>query len=324
MQYFKFSEFETSGEKIPNQDIQYNIESLVNNVLDKVRAYYGKPIYILEGYNPNSSHNGHATGIAADITTKNKNGNVDIFEYIKTLEFDELSIIGDYEGIHISSYPTNRGKVISNSTSNNNFLSQYIVCLDSGHGKDVAGKCSPDKSLLEWQWAREIKYRVAESLESQKIALCFDINPEDTEPGLTVRANRANAVYTKNNGKTIFVSIHVNAAGNGTDWLNARGWEIYTTKGLTRSDELATDIWNECNKIFTPKGLTMRKDMSDGDVDKEANFTVIYKTLCPSVLVENFFMDNKDDLKYLLSEEGKSDIVEGISNGIKVYLAKQK
>ena len=43
---------------------------------------------------------------------------------------------------------------------------------------------------------------------------------------------------------------------------------------------------------------------------KEKNFTVIYKTNCPSVLTENFFMDNEEECEFLLSEEGKKKITE--------------
>lgn len=322
MQYFKLSEFEKNRVKINNNDVKVNVENLIDNLLDRVRAYYGKAIYVTEGYNPNSKHNGHSIGIAADITTKTRQGNIDIFEYIKTLQFNELSVIGDYEGIHVSVYPKNKGIVTEKEEKD--FESDYIVCLDSGHGKDVAGKMSVDGTLREWQWARDIKYRLAESLENKRIALCFDVNPEDTEPGLTVRANRANAVYDKNNKKAIFVSIHVNAAGNGQQWMNARGWSIWTSKGQTESDKLADYIWKEADKIFTPQGLTMRKDTSDGDYDYESNFTVLTKTKSAAVLIENFFMDNKLDMEYLLSESGKEDVVEALTNGIEIYLKTKK
>lgn len=55
MKYFKLSEFETSGYKVTDSNIQYNIECLVDNVLDKLRSYYGKPVYVNEGYNPKST-----------------------------------------------------------------------------------------------------------------------------------------------------------------------------------------------------------------------------------------------------------------------------
>lgn len=323
MKYFKLSEFETNNQKITDKNIQRNIESLVDNVLDKVRAYYGKAIYVIEGYNPSSKHDGHSIGIAADITTKNKQGNINIFEYIKTLKFDELSVVGDYDSIHVAYYPSNKQTVVE-AVAEENFMSDYIVCLESGHGKDVVGKRSPDGKLLEWEWAREVKYMLAESLEKNKIALCFDVNPETTEPGLTTRANRANAVHKKNNNKSIFVSIHLNAAGNDGQWKNAQYWSIWTSKGQTEADKLAEDIWQEANKYFTVDNRKVGSDMSDGDHDYEANFTVLVKTVMPAVLIENFFQDNKENAQYLLSDKGKQDAVNVLTEGIKRYLLKKK
>ncbi len=34
----------------------------------------------------------------------------------------------------------------------------------------------------------------------------------------------------------ILISLHVNAAGDGTKWMNATGWSCYTCKGQTESD----------------------------------------------------------------------------------------
>ena len=40
---------------------------------------------------------------------------------------------------------------------------------------------------------------------------------------------------TPGKSNVILISIHVNAAGNGTKWLNATGWSCYTSKGQTTS-----------------------------------------------------------------------------------------
>lgn len=40
----------------------------------------------------------------------------------------------------------------------------------------------------------------------------------------------------------------------------------------------------------------------------------------PAVLTENFFQDNKLDVEYLESEQGKKDIVDIHINGIKKYI----
>ena len=51
--------------------------------------------------------------------------------------------------------------------------------------------------------------------------------------------------------------------------------------------------------------MKIRKDMTDGDPDKESGFYILKHTKCPAVLTENLFQDNKEDVGFLLSEEGK-------------------
>ena len=47
----------------------------------------------------------------------------------------------------------------------------------------------------------------------------------------------------------------------------------------------------------------MRFDYSDGDPDQEANFTILHKTACPACLTENGFMDCRESLEFLLSDD---------------------
>lgn len=326
MKYFKLSEFENQGYKVTDKTIEYNITNLVDNVLDKAREYYGKAVYVNEGYNPSSKHMGHSTGNAADITTKNRQGNIDIYEFIKTLNYDQLSVNGDYESIHVSYYPKNRNEAqkVEDIIKPGQLLSDYLVCLESGHGKDVAGKRSPDGTLLEWEWAREIKYRVKKELENQGIAECFDVNPETTEPGLTTRANRANAAWEKHGKKGIFISIHINAAGSDGKWHTPNYWSIWTSPGTTEADRVSRFIWDEANKILTPQGITVHKGVESVGNSNEAKFTVLMKTILPACLIENLFQDSKEGVKFLLSEKGKNDIVTIIVNGIKNYLLSKK
>ena len=63
----------------------------------------------------------------------------------------------------------------------------------------------------------------------------------------------------------------------GNEWCTARGFEIYTTKGQTRSDLFATVIFEQASgrTSTTTDGYKHRMDKSDGDPDKEANFTVL-------------------------------------------------
>ena len=101
--------------------------------------------------------------------------------------------------------------------------------------------------------------------------------------------------------------------------MNARGLICYTFKGNTSADTLATCLCEAAAKYF--KDLRIRTDFSDGDSDFEESFYILRHTTCPAVLVENFFYDNPDDLRFLESEEGKELVTKVIVEGVKEYLS---
>ena len=116
----------------------------------------------------------------------------------------------------------------------------------------------------------------------------------------------------------ILISVHVNAAGDSSQWMNATGWSCYTTPGQTESDTLANCLYEAAINNFP--GRRIITDYSDKDPDWEENFYMLRKTLCVAVLSENFFMDNKSDLEYLQSEAGKQAIIDTHVEGIIEYL----
>ena len=211
-----------------------------------------------------------------------------------------------------------------------------IILIDNGHGKETAGKRSPDGKLLEWSWTREIASKVQRELYGRGMDARL-IVPEDRDVSLRERCNRVNAVCDKaGRDGVLLVSIHVNAAGSGTTWMLAGGWSVWTSPGQTKSDILATDLWRAADEVlseykkrfeelrgqgcYSEAQRALRKDMTDGDEDYEARFAVLTGTRCAAVLTENMFQDNKSDVEWLLSDEGKMAIVrlhvEGIINYI--------
>lgn len=194
----------------------------------------------------------------------------------------------------------------------------YYV-FDTGHSMLTKGKRSPNHQFFEYEYNRIIGRRVAERLSELGIEYCFTYPiDEPYDLSLTSRANVANKVAKeKGAGNVLLISIHSNAAGNGKQWMNAKGWCVFTTKGVTNSDKYAEIFWEEARKVCAKYGRTTRQDKSDGDNDWEANFTVIFKTICPSILIEEFFYDNEEEMNWLLSEEGKAACTEIIVNAIK-------
>ena len=193
------------------------------------------------------------------------------------------------------------------------------ILIDNGHGSNTAGKRSPDGLFREYAFAREIAAKVSFSLRKQGYD-CELLVPELYDVSLIERVHRVNVKCQSNGASNILlVSIHVNAAGNGKEWLNGRGWEAWTSPGQTEGDKLAECLYLSALNSF-PQGTPIRSDWGDGDFDKENHYTLLSKTLCPAVLTENFFMDNKADLAFIMSEEGKEAIIRCHVEGIKRYI----
>ena len=189
------------------------------------------------------------------------------------------------------------------------------VLIDNGHGENTPGKCSPDGRLREWAYSREIADKVVSGL--RKLGIDAErIVKEDTDVPLSERCRRVNEYKAS---EAILISIHCNAAGGGSTWMQARGWEAWTSMGQTKADKLATCLY-EAAEQYLP-GMNIRKDITDGDPDKESGFYILKHTKCPAVLTENLFQDNRTDVDFLLSEAGKRAIVDLHVNGIINYLS---
>ena len=195
------------------------------------------------------------------------------------------------------------------------------ILIDAGHGIDTPGKRSPDGSFLEYLWNRQVGDLALTGLRARG----FDADLVVTETNditLRTRAMRVNRVCDRMGASNvILVSIHANAAGNGKSWMNATGWECYTSPGKTRSDALAECFYKSFSAAFPEK--RMRRDLSDGDSDKESNFYILTKTRCPAVLLENFFYDNRDECAWLLLDGTKARIASAIVGGIRKYINMQ-
>lgn len=192
------------------------------------------------------------------------------------------------------------------------------IWIDNGHGNNTAGKRSPDGLFREYAYTREIAAKVVFRLKK----MGYDAEllvPELYDVSLVERVHRVNVTcQSRGKDKVLMVSIHCNAAGMGKEWMNARGWCAFTCAGQTKSDILAEHLYKAAERNFV--GHKIRTDKTDGDKDLEKAFYICRKTLCPAVLVENFFMDNKEDVAYLESDEGKEAIVRTHVEGIVSYI----
>lgn len=192
-----------------------------------------------------------------------------------------------------------------------------IILIDNGHGVETPGKRSPDGRLREYAWAREIARRIAIALQREGIDARLLV-PETTDIPLSVRTRRVNEVCKAEGARNVcLVSIHNNAAGADGRWHDARGFAVYVSNNAGQgSRRLAAEFYAGAkargltgNRATPPQGFW------------QASLAMCRDTKCTAVLTENLFQDNREDVAYLLSSEGKTAIADLHVNAISNYIA---
>lgn len=193
------------------------------------------------------------------------------------------------------------------------------LLFDYGHGRKTPGKRSPDGRLEEWKYVREIGSAVADHFRDK---LKFDVeeivaadDPNDVP--LADRVAIVNKIVKANpNQQCLLCSFHVNAAGTGKEWLKARGWSVFVSRNASEtSKQFANALFDAAVELGEKPRQYLPKQKY-----WEAGYYILRNTKCPAILTENFFMDNKQEVDFLLSEEGRT-LVENIHIvGISKYL----
>ena len=192
--------------------------------------------------------------------------------------------------------------------------SNYLWILDNGHGGIIdgvyqtSGKRSPvwpdGSQLFEGEFNRAIVDRIVKLCESNGIEYVNLVDTQEDIP-LSTRTSKANQISKASDKTCIYVSVHA----NGFSDESANGWEIFTSPGQTKSDKIATVLYEKAKAEFPER--KMRPSTGDGDPDKEAKFTVLMDTAMPAILSENFFMTNYDEChEILMSESGRDRVAK--------------
>ena len=187
-----------------------------------------------------------------------------------------------------------------------------LLILDAGHAKNTPGKNNAKENFYEWEFNNDMQYKIKSRCEELGIKV-FLTNPNPdkvSDISLTTRASLANDYWLRNSKpKSIFISLHANAFSNAS----ARGTETYVAKNAsTTSKNFAKVLNNEIVKTMKELDPTAK----DRGVKSE-NFTVIYKALMPSVLIEYGFYSNLEDLKIL--KNNKDELVEATVKAVCSY-----
>jgi N-acetylmuramoyl-L-alanine amidase len=211
---------------------------------------------------------------------------------------------------------------------------EFLICLDAGHG-GMRNGTGPEKYVTYpskcyqhrtgkfhsygWFFEGVFNRSLANYLEQYLLDYGFQVKKiyepiNDTT--LNKRCQLANS-YASVAKHSVLVSIHGNAAAATT----ARGWEIFTSPGQTKADLLATCIGEQV-KSSTP-GWVHRADYLDGDLDREARFTMLTNVSMPAVLSENGFFTNYSDAGLMIDLSWQQSIAKAHAKGILDYAVQQ-
>ena len=204
---------------------------------------------------------------------------------------------------------------------------EVVIAIGTPHRLREPGKQSPDGSLRECVYGREIASEVAAKLQAMGYKCVIDYMPldlpkqmqspmadQERQRELAMRVNFVNELC-RQNGKqnVIYVCIHVDASPPvDNKWHQANGWSVRVgTKASAKSKLLADCLFDAAEA----HGLKMRRPSKDQKYWPQALY-VLNRTDCPAVLTENLFQNNQEDVDFLLSDEGRHAIerihVEGI------------
>lgn len=192
-----------------------------------------------------------------------------------------------------------------------------IAIIDNGHGANTPGKCSPDRQIREYAYTREIASMLTEELNKIKGITAIRLVTEDYDVPLSIRVGRVNTICKEFGSQKCFViSLHLDAAGSDNKWHLARGFSVRIAKNASQKSKKLAKLLYEQAEALNLKG--------NRSVPPEKywvqNLAICRDTACAAVLTENLFQDNKEDVAFLLSDEGKKAIVQLHINGIINYI----
>lgn len=220
------------------------------------------------------------------------------------------------------------------------------VVIDPGHGGHDAGCLGSKSKEKDVALAISLKFGklIEENLKDVKVIYT---RKSDVFVELHERAEIAN-----NNKADVFICIHCNsgpksAYGTETFALGLHKSEDnlkvaqrenasilmennYKTKyeGFDPKSPEAYIIFSLYQNAFIDQSLNLSSKIenqfkeTEGRLNrgvKQAGFLVLWRTTMPSVLIETGFLTNREEEKYMISEEGQNKIALSIFNAFKQY-----
>ena len=204
---------------------------------------------------------------------------------------------------------------------------EFAVIIGTAHRLREPGKCSPDGKFREALYSRDIAQELKCKIESYGIKAFIDwvdtdlpkhswTNNYKTERfrELSLRVQEVNTLCKKYD--CIYISLHNDASGSDGMWHDANGWSAWVCPQASQKSRMLAECLADAAKA---NDLKVRQPTRTQKY-WENSLYVLGNTNCPAVLTENLFQDNKKDVAFLTSEDGRHTIIRTHIEGILRYV----
>lgn len=181
-------------------------------------------------------------------------------------------------------------------------LSGTVIVIDPGHGGEALGALSCVDTFPEKNINLTYSLSLRDNLQ-ERGATVHLLREDDVDISLSDRLNRSKA-----HNPDILISMHSNSTVANLDMREFSGVQIFANS--TTSTLLGTSINTELERA----NIKVVPTVPDSDL------FMVKPYFSQSILIENGFLANPDDLELLLSERYKKSFCDAISTGIINFL----
>lgn len=186
------------------------------------------------------------------------------------------------------------------------------VLIDAGHGGEDPGKVSGD-GTREKDLNLAIATKLGKYLKKQGIEVYYTRQKDEglyssETQNKKVRDMQKRCEIVENVKPDFMISIHQNSFGDG----KVRGAQVFYYATSEESRALGEALQQALVKHVDPTNHRKAK--------ANESYYILKKTKCPSVIVECGFLSNQEECEKLKTEGYQQKLVEGIYQGILMYL----
>ena len=196
---------------------------------------------------------------------------------------------------------------------------KLCVVIDPGHGLVDPGAMHEEHlgDITEADLTLAIAERLAAVLEDRgyTVALTHDGKTKpytEYDDGKAMYGPSERCGFSNAQDAHLFISLHCDAYPQSSNVYGTRIYYPVNTPNSTKYDkEFATDCKKAIEKAFPDAKKVSLMEMIGEDC-----YTVIYKTVVPSVLVECGFITNKGDAEKLKDTDWQKTFSEALADGV--------